>query len=119
MKIKTLYCTQKHFKLAAMTIGAVLLLGFAWGCAKAEKEKEPEVSVQTTPAEKEDISQIVNEEAVIFPLQQATVAPKITSTIKQFLKYAVTAGQKFAPALEFAPLPQSVAAKDKAIVKGL
>jgi HlyD family secretion protein len=85
MKIKTLYCTQKHFKLAAMTMGAALLLGFAWGCAKAEKEKEPEVSVQTTPAEKEDISQIVNEEAVIFPLQQATVAPKITSTIKQFL----------------------------------
>jgi multidrug efflux pump subunit AcrA (membrane-fusion protein) len=85
MKIKTLYCTQKHFKLAAMTMGAALLLGFAWGCAKAEKEKEPEVSVRTTPAEKEDISQLVNEEAVIFPLQQATVAPKITSTIKQFL----------------------------------
>jgi HlyD family secretion protein len=84
MKIK-LYGTQSHFKLAAMAAGTALLLGFAWGCAKAEKEKEPEVSVQTTPAEKEDISQIVNEEAVIFPLQQATVAPKITSTIKQFL----------------------------------
>jgi HlyD family secretion protein len=84
MKIK-LYGTQSHFKLAAMAAGTALLLGFAWGCAKAEKEKEPEVSVQTTPAEKEDISQIVNEEAVIFPLQQATVAPKITSTIKHFL----------------------------------
>jgi HlyD family secretion protein len=84
MKIK-LYGTQKHFKLAAITAGSALVLGFAWGCAKAEKEKEPEVSVQTTPAEKEDISQIVNEEAVIFPLQQATVAPKITSTIKQLL----------------------------------
>ena len=55
------------------------------GCSKPEAEKEPEVSVQTTPAEKKDISQIVTEEAVIFPLQQATVAPKITSTIKQFL----------------------------------
>jgi HlyD family secretion protein len=84
MKIKTLYCTQKHFRLAAMAAGTVLLLGFAWGCAKEEKEKEPEVSVQTTPAEKEDISQIVNADAVIFPLQQATVAPKITSTIKEF-----------------------------------
>jgi multidrug efflux pump subunit AcrA (membrane-fusion protein) len=85
MKIKTLHGIQNHFKLAAMAAGTVLTIGFAWGCAKAEKEKEPEVSVQTTPAEKEDISQIVNEEAVIFPLQQATVAPKITSTIKQFL----------------------------------
>ncbi len=85
MKIKLVFGTQKHFTFAAMAAAAALLSGFAWGCAKEEKEKEPEVSVQTTPAEKEDISQIVNEEAVIFPLQQATVAPKITSTIKQFL----------------------------------
>jgi multidrug efflux pump subunit AcrA (membrane-fusion protein) len=84
MKIKPVYGTQKHFAFAAMAAVAALLSGFAWGCAKEEKEKEPEVSVQTTPAEKEDISQIVNEEAVIFPLQQATVVPKITSTIKQF-----------------------------------
>jgi multidrug efflux pump subunit AcrA (membrane-fusion protein) len=85
MKIKSLCGRQKHSRVAAMAAGIVVVLGFAWGCAKAEKEKEPEVSVQTTPAEKEDISQIVNAEAVIFPLQQATVAPKITSTIKQFL----------------------------------
>jgi HlyD family secretion protein len=84
MKIKTVNGTQKHFRLAAIAAGTALTLGFAWGCAKAEKEKEPEVSVQVTPAEKEDISQMVNEEAVIFPLQQATVAPKITSTIKEF-----------------------------------
>ena len=85
MKIKSFYGTQKHFKLATMAAGIALTLTFGWGCAKAEKEKEPEVSVQTTPAEKEDISQIVNADAVIFPLQQATVAPKITSTVKQFL----------------------------------
>jgi HlyD family secretion protein len=85
MKIKSFYGTQKHFKLATMAAGIALTLSFGWGCAKAEKEKEPEVSVQTTPAEKEDISQIVNADAVIFPLQQATVAPKITSTVKQFL----------------------------------
>jgi HlyD family secretion protein len=84
MKIKTVNGTQKHFRLAAIAVGTALTLGFAWGCAKADKEKEPEVSVQVTPAEKENISQIVNEEAVIFPLQQATVAPKITSTIKEF-----------------------------------
>ena len=85
MKIKLVYGTQKYLTFVTMATGAALLSGLAWGCAKEEKEKEPEVSVQTTPAEKEDISQIVNEEAVIFPLQQATVAPKITSTIKQFL----------------------------------
>jgi HlyD family secretion protein len=75
----------RNFKFVALAGGAILLASMAVGCSKAEKEKEPEVSVQTTPAEKKDISQIVTEEAVIFPLQQATVAPKITSTIKQFL----------------------------------
>lgn len=66
-------------------VAAVLLAAMSAGCSKTETEKEPEVSVQITPAEKKDISQIITEEAVIFPLQQATVAPKITSTIKQFL----------------------------------
>jgi HlyD family secretion protein len=85
MKIKPSYGTLRFFGHAAMAAGIAAVFGFGAGCAKEEKEKEPEVSVQTTPAEKEDISQIVNAEAVIFPLQQATVAPKITSTIKQFL----------------------------------
>jgi HlyD family secretion protein len=85
MKIKSQYGTTKYLKLVGMGTCIAAMLGFASGCSKEEKEKEPEVSVQTAPAEKEDISQIVNEEAVIFPLQQATVAPKITSTIKQFL----------------------------------
>jgi HlyD family secretion protein len=75
----------RHFELVALVGGAVMLVNMAAGCSKAEKAKEPEVSVQTTPAEKKDISQIVTVEAVIFPVQQATVAPKITSSIKQFL----------------------------------
>ena len=75
----------RKFKFVAIAGSAMLLANLAVGCSKSEAEKEPEVSVQTTPAEKKDISQIITEEAVIFPLQQATVAPKITSTIKQFL----------------------------------
>ena len=54
------------------------------GCGTTPKEKEPVVSVEVTPAEKTSISQIVTAEAVIFPLKQATVAPKITSTIADF-----------------------------------
>jgi phosphate transport system substrate-binding protein len=41
------------------------------------------------------------------------------STLKPFLKYAVTSGQRYAPALEFAPLPTNVVAKDKSIIAGL
>ncbi len=66
----------------------VLMIGFAvflaGGCGKSEKEKEPVVSVQTTPAKRAPISQTVSAQAVVYPLEQATVAPKITSTIKKF-----------------------------------
>jgi HlyD family secretion protein len=54
------------------------------GCSKKEPEVAPEVSVQVTPAKTGDISRIVTAEAVVSPLQQAVIAPKITSTIKSF-----------------------------------
>jgi len=63
-------------------IAAILCV--ASGCSKAEKEKEPVVAVQTTPARRAPISQVISAEAVVFPLEQATVAPKISSTIKKF-----------------------------------
>ena len=63
-------------------IAAILCV--ASGCRKDEKEKEPVVSVQTTPARRAPISQVISAEAVVYPLEQATIAPKITSTIKRF-----------------------------------
>lgn len=66
-----------HLSIAA----GLFLLG---GCGTAEKEKEPVVSVQVTPAQRGTISQVVSAEAVVFPLEQASVAPKITSPIKKF-----------------------------------
>jgi len=64
------------------TIAGVLLISV--GCGGQEKEKEPVVSVEVTPAQRGEIAQIVTVEAVVFPLEQATVAPKITSTVKKF-----------------------------------
>lgn len=66
---------------AILIVAAVLA---ATGCSSAEKEATPVVSVKVTPAAKTSISQTVNAEAVVFPLHQATVAPKITSTIVDF-----------------------------------
>jgi len=64
---------------------AALGLFLLGGCGTAEKEKEPVVSVQVMPAQRGPISQLILAEAVVFPLEQATVAPKITSTVKHFL----------------------------------
>lgn len=67
------------------TSSAVLLGIFALaGCSPAEKEKEPVVTVQILPAERQSVSQFVSAEAVVFPLKQATVSPKITSAIAEF-----------------------------------
>jgi HlyD family secretion protein len=54
------------------------------GCGSTQKEKEPVVTVQVTPAEETSLSQIVRAEAVVFPLKQATVSPKITAAIADF-----------------------------------
>jgi len=67
--------------LATMLTAALCILG---GCKKDEKESEAVAHVQVTPAAKTAIAQMVEAEGVIFPLQQATVAPKITSTIVEF-----------------------------------
>ncbi len=62
--------------------------------------------------------------AAAYPLSTFTyvIVPKSSSklaALQKFIDYAVTKGQADATALEFAPLPQNVAAKDKAVVKGL
>lgn len=54
------------------------------GCGKQEAEKEPVVTVQTTPAQRATISQTISTEAVIYPLEQATISPKITAPITEF-----------------------------------
>jgi HlyD family secretion protein len=68
----------------AMLLGLCACAFTFAGCGAAEKEKEPVVAVQTAPAERQSISQFVSAEAVVFPLRQATVSPKITSTIAEF-----------------------------------
>ncbi|HXJ06735.1 MAG TPA: efflux RND transporter periplasmic adaptor subunit [Candidatus Acidoferrum sp.] len=65
---------------AYAVFGALLLCG----CGQAEKMQEPVVSVQVMPAQRGPISQVITSEAVVYPLEQATVAPKITSTVKKF-----------------------------------
>ncbi|MGB6884081.1 MAG: biotin/lipoyl-binding protein, partial [Candidatus Acidiferrum sp.] len=68
-------------KSAAFFVFAILLLA---GCSQAEKEQEPLVTVQVTPAKRGPISQVISAEAVVFPLEQAVVSAKITAPITEF-----------------------------------
>lgn len=74
---------RRHVPWRAVVLASISVA--AAGCSKPQKEKEPVVAVQTAPAERGPISQIVSAEAVVFPLQQALITPKISSTIRQFL----------------------------------
>src|SRR5215467_13903929 len=83
---------QKRRLKARLTL---LALGVALcatvGCGKSEKEEGPEVSVQAVPAATADVARVVNTEAVIFPILQSAITPKINAPVKKFY---VTRGQK-------------------------
>ena len=52
-------------------------------CSK-EKTEEPTVAVQAAAVEKEALQRTVTAEAVLFPLQQSALVPKISAPVKQF-----------------------------------
>jgi HlyD family secretion protein len=79
MNLQTARCVS--FALACASFAA---LGQISGCKGDEKEKEPVASVQVTPAQRSPIAQVISSEAVVYPLEQATIAPKITSTVTKF-----------------------------------
>src|SRR6266849_8726464 len=82
--------TQKLSLVSVASIGA-LLFGIS-GCGNTAKEKEPVVTVQTSPTKQAPISQLISAEAVVFPVQQAVITPKITAPIRQFF---VQRGSRF------------------------
>jgi HlyD family secretion protein len=67
-----------------LTGSVAALLLFSTGCSSAEKEADPLVTVQTTPAERATISETVSAEAVVYPVEQAIISPKITAPITEF-----------------------------------
>ncbi|HZI56477.1 MAG TPA: efflux RND transporter periplasmic adaptor subunit, partial [Verrucomicrobiae bacterium] len=81
---------EKRWGGAGVCIAAMLCLAIA-GCGKGDKEEAPEVSVQAVPAAKADISRVVATEAIIFPVAQSAITPKINAPVKKFY---VVRGQK-------------------------
>lgn len=64
-----------------LTIIPLLLLS---GCAKDSGEKEVAVPVQVATVERKTIQHTVAAEAILFPLQQAAITPKISAPVKVF-----------------------------------
>jgi multidrug efflux pump subunit AcrA (membrane-fusion protein) len=68
-----------------------LNLIFVSACSKESGEKEPVVPVQVVAVEKTTIEHTVVAEAVLFPLAQSAIVPKISAPVKTFL---VTRGSR-------------------------
>src|SRR5271165_506109 len=69
-----------------MRLFSLLLLALALsftGCS-SDKPEEAAVAVQAAPVEKTTIQRVVAADAVLFPLQQASLVPKIASPVKKF-----------------------------------
>ena len=78
-----------RFKAIPLFMAAGLVL--VAGCGKSDKDEGAVVSVQAAPAQKSEISRVVAAEAIIFPIAQSAITPKINAPVKKFL---VTRGQK-------------------------
>src|SRR5580698_5883634 len=62
--------------------GAVLLTGCSSG--NEDSEAAPIMTVQVAPAVSQAIQQKVSADAVLYPLDQAAIVPKIVAPIKKF-----------------------------------
>jgi multidrug resistance efflux pump len=67
--------------LALVLMGCLIPLA---NCSKEPAEAEPVVSVQVSTAERATLRQTVSAQAVLFPLQQAAITPKISAPVKRF-----------------------------------
>jgi RND family efflux transporter MFP subunit len=79
----TIYPIRAHriFKLAAISVCAFLL---PLGCKKEEAPPTPEVYVQAAHPEQGSISDQIAADAILSPLAQAAISPKVTAPVKRF-----------------------------------
>jgi multidrug efflux pump subunit AcrA (membrane-fusion protein) len=70
-------------KLFAVMVGSLGIL-LSGGCSKEPAEKEAAVPVQIVTVEKVSLSHTVTAEAVLFPVQQSALTPKISAPVKAF-----------------------------------
>jgi multidrug efflux pump subunit AcrA (membrane-fusion protein) len=69
----------------ALPLFALGLLAIPTGCKKAEEPADAAVSVQAEKAEKKDLTQYVSGDAILSPLAQSALVPKISAPVKRFL----------------------------------
>ena len=76
-------CTLQGLRRIVPLASIVPVLALALACS-AGKPAEPTVRVQVVPVKKATIEQTVTSEAILFPLAQSAIVPKISAPVKAF-----------------------------------
>jgi len=71
----------RSFCIAVSALACVAVIS---GCRKAEESPKPLVYVQAIHPEKTSISEEISADAVLAPLAQAAISPKVTAPVKKF-----------------------------------
>lgn len=76
---------RRYFRniVSGSLVAASLMLTIA--CSSEKPAEQPTVNVQVAPVEKTTIQRVVESQAVLSPLQQATIIPKISAPVQKFL----------------------------------
>ncbi len=76
----------RHIKLRpfSLAISALACLAGINGCKKVEESPKPLVYVQAVHPQKTSISEEIAADAVLAPLAQAAISPKVTAPVKKF-----------------------------------
>jgi multidrug efflux pump subunit AcrA (membrane-fusion protein) len=80
------YRSAENYRLVSLAVSifmAAVISISATGCSK-EKVEDPVVSVTAAKVKTGTVQRIVGADAVLFPLQQAAIVPKLTTPVKQF-----------------------------------
>jgi multidrug efflux pump subunit AcrA (membrane-fusion protein) len=71
-------------RVLRLLVISLVITALAVGCAKQEPESKPVVQVQAEQVTPQPISQYVTGDAVLAPIAQAAITPKITAPVKKF-----------------------------------
>src|SRR6185312_11150912 len=88
--LQTFKLLQEPFRhMSTQSLVRCLIASFAasvltfTACSKEEAEPQPLVSVQAATVKQGEISQSIATDAILFPINQATIVPKITSPVQK------------------------------------
>ena len=75
---------NRRAALLSLTTAVVVAVLTASGCSKNEGAPQPVVDVQVAKAERGEIQQIIQAEAILFPRDQSAITPKVSAPVKEF-----------------------------------